>query len=107
VKRKGFLNAFCLAAVALVLAFFSFKKDKTARKHPYTYEEKEALIALALKTPEGRKALSQAMLTPVNHTWAYGDPPYNWVQEPKRDKDGKTVYRKMLHGKLIKIERYA
>jgi hypothetical protein len=67
-KRRGFLKL--LAAVPIVLSIKPEKSEK--RRKELTQKDKERLIGELLRTSEGRKKLTAAMMQPLRTTLNYG-----------------------------------
>ena len=66
-SRKGFIGWILSALSAVIWPFIRAGELKRARKQ----EQREALIAAALETDEGRQALAQAMLPPIRRALEY------------------------------------
>ena len=67
VDRRGFVGWILSALSAVIWPFIRAGELKRARKQ----EQREALIAAALETDEGRQALAQAMLPPIRRALEY------------------------------------
>jgi len=73
-NRRNFLKIFFGALTAVTVAprlitAPKFETPKTPQKTPQ--EEREEIIAKALETPEGRRALAEAMCQPIRRSRQY------------------------------------
>lgn len=73
-NRRAFMKKIAVAAAAYVSirgGVELLKDNPKPPRRPLTEEEKRAIIAEALKTPEGREALAKAMIEPIRREMEY------------------------------------